>query len=51
MAVRRMGTFGLGMHLHERKRLVLEASDARVGAATDRAAMAMYRIVSQRLKE
>jgi hypothetical protein len=24
MAVRRMGTFGLGMHLHERKRLVLE---------------------------
>ena len=24
MAVRRMDTFGLGMHLHERKRLVLE---------------------------
>jgi hypothetical protein len=24
MAVRRMGTFGLGTHLHERKRLVLE---------------------------
>jgi hypothetical protein len=24
MAVRRMGTFGQGMHLHERKRLVLE---------------------------
>jgi hypothetical protein len=25
MAVRRMGTFGQGMHLHERKRLVLES--------------------------